>query len=142
MALVSFCCVKPRELVVGLTVWQKALEGVCGGEVWRDWDLQAHPQLAGGMVAGTCCPLTTAGLCFKTCSVKQPEPTEPESVLTVLDVQLVSVSCAQVCSSILLFFLVDTSLKERTTEMLCACSSSPCVAYGQVRACHCGVMFV
>lgn len=85
--------------------------------------------------------LTTAGLCFKTCSVKQPEPTEPESVLTVLDVQLVSVSCAQVCSSILLFFLVDTSLKERTTEMLCACSSSPCLAYGQVRACHYGVMF-
>lgn len=46
------------------------------------------------VVAGMCCPLTTAWLCFRTCSVKQPEPTKPVSVLTVSDVQLVSVLCS------------------------------------------------
>lgn len=34
---------KPRELAVGLTVWQKALEGICEGEAWQDRDLVGSP---------------------------------------------------------------------------------------------------
>lgn len=43
----SCCCVKLRERVLGLTVWQKALVGVCEGEVWQDRDLWLTHSLLG-----------------------------------------------------------------------------------------------
>lgn len=38
---------KLRERVLGLTVWQKALVGVCEGEVWQDRDLWLTHSLLG-----------------------------------------------------------------------------------------------